>query len=235
MPNYSLNEFLSVTHRLCSGAARDIYGIPFIEKQAFPIDEVGSSVTLCKYNNCRKKTPLIRDKIGHGFMFDKDFASSFSRPISFIKKMSVCAAWATPDCTIDMQESEALAIGVVEKTRWLGRLGQEYGQTVFATVGWSRKELDDICFAGLRDGAIFVISTLGVKNNEAEKDFLRGYLAMRNRYPNSTIISVGQRIDGMDDDVCYVPYSDSFGYENFQQLRLFSWRNIPAGGEEYGK
>ena len=150
--------------------------------------------------------------------------------------MGHCAAWVTPDISIDMEATHAQAIGIIESVRWIGRLGQEMGQLVFPCVGWCRKELDDICFAGLRDGSIFFISTLGVNNELSRPNFLRGYKEMRKKFPNSKIVCVGKQIQGMDDDVIYIEYEDSFGYSSHLQYKLFTSINFKKKGDEnYGK
>ena len=57
--------------------------------------------------------------------------------------------------------------------------------------------------------------------------FLKGYYEMRKRFPKSQVICVGNKINGMDDDVCYVDYSQSFGNwdkkRNYWQPSLFNW------------
>lgn len=235
MPNYNLDDYLAVTHKL-SSAKRDIYGIPFIEKQDFPFEKIATDYTLVKYNNCVDKTKLLDRKIGYGFAYDSELIRCFTKPIKFLCRVGKCKAWVTPDSSIDMEASPAQALGIVEKTRFIGALGQEYGQTVFAAVGWSREELDDICFAGLRDGAIFFISTLGVNNNECRNNFLRGYHELRRRFPNSKIVCLSSKIDGMDDDIIHIEYEESFGYENHQQLKLINYFNKANDfGENHGK
>ena len=57
---------------------------------------------------------------------------------------------------------------------------------------------------------------------------------MRRRFPNTQIISVGDRLEGMDDDVCYVRYEDPFGSwdrrQDWWQPKLFNWdMSIPKG------
>lgn len=235
MPIYDLNTLEGITHKLSPSSKRDILGIPFIEIQEFPFDKINSEYTLIKYNNCNAKTALAEFKIGHGFMSDPWLWSYSKKPISFLKKIGRLAAWATPDFSIDMDASPAQVIGIVEQSRFIGRLGQEMGQTVFATVGWSRPELDYICFAGLRDGAIFFISTLGVKNEKCIPNFIRGYKVMRTLYPHSKIVCVGSKIEGMDDDVIHIDYEESFGYEPYQQLKLFTCISKRKENKIYGE
>ena len=111
---------------------------------------------------------------------------------------------------------------------------QTNGKSVIPTVGWVKPDTYDICFAGLRDGGVFLISTLGVNNSVCYPTFINGYHEMRNRFPNARIISVGDRLAGMDDDVCYVLYKESFGswdrHQDWWQPRLFNWdMTVPKG------
>jgi len=235
MPYYDLNTLLSINHRLSTQTKRDIFGIAYIEKQTFEFEKINSEYYLVKYNNCSEKTPFIQYKIGHGFMYDEWLRRYLNKPISFLKKMGHCKAWITPDISIDMNASKAQAIGIIENIRWIGRFGQEMGQIVFPSVGWSREELDDICFAGLRDGSIFFISTLGVNNSQCITNFFRGYKEMRKRFPNSKIVCLGKQIEGMDNDIIYVDYDESFGYSSNLQFKLFTSLEELKGEINYGK
>ena len=98
----------------------------------------------------------------------------------------------------------------------------------------AREELDYICFAGLRDGSTFFISTLGVKNDICSKNFIRGYKKMRSLFPNSKIVNVGGKISGMDDDIIFIPYEESFGHQPYQQLKLFNLNKINEGRQLNG-
>ncbi len=118
--------------------------------------------------------------------------------------------------------------------RWSGAFMQTHGKMVVPTVGWVKPDTYDICFSGLRDGGVFLISTLGVNNSICYPYFIDGYREMRRRFPSTQIISVGDRLEGMDDDVCYVRYEDSFGswdrHQDWWQPKLFNWdMSIPKG------
>ena len=115
----------------------------------------------------------------------------------------------------------------IAKSRWFGRYLQSYGIKVYPTVGWVDEDTYNICFAGLRDGSIFFISTLGVNNEQCKPLFLKGLQKLRTRFPNSKQICVGQKIEGIPDDVCVIPYENTFGgkmqLSQRNQIRLFNW------------
>lgn len=131
------------------------------------------------------------------------------------------------DFSMHSEMQKAQIIDATFKNRWSGAYLQSLGRLVIATVGWVDEDTYDICFAGLEDGAIFIISTLGVSNNDCSEGFLKGFFEMRKRFPNSKIICVGKKLKGMPVDVCYIDYKESFGRNNvnseFWQPRLFNW------------
>ena len=112
---------------------------------------------------------------------------------------------------------------------------QSFGRKVIATVGWVKPDTYNICFAGLRNGSTFIISTLGVNNRICKPIFLEGYCYLRENFPDSKLICVGDKIIGMDSDVCYIPYDQSFGnwerYPGFWQQKLFNWDETAIGGD----
>lgn len=73
-------------------------------------------------------------------------------------------------------------------------------------------------------------SSLGVCNVFSQYDFLKGYHEMRKRFPSSQIICIGNKIEGMDEDVCYIKYRQSFGnwdrYRNYWQPSMFNWNEM---------
>jgi len=116
------------------------------------------------------------------------------------------------------------------KNRWSGVWQQTNGiSKVAVTVGWVFKDTYDICFAGIEDGTLLIISTLGVCNTFSKEVFLAGYQEMRKRFPSSQVICLGNRFDEMDADVCFVKYKNSFGnwdkYQNYWQPSFINWDN----------
>ncbi len=77
------------------------------------------------------------------------------------------------------------------------------------------------------DGSTFFISSLGVNNDECRTEFLNGLSELRKRFPNSKQVCVGSKIHGMPDDICIVPYDESFGSQNkgdvAYQEKLLNW------------
>ena len=126
-----------------------------------------------------------------------------------------------------MAVSNIFGCEVTYDNRWSGAFMQAHGKAVTPTVGWVTLDTYDICFSGLQGGGVFIISTLGVNNMNCRSDFIKGYHEMRSRFPDTQIISVGDRITGMDDDVCYIKYEESFGSwdqkQNYWQPSIINW------------
>ena len=117
----------------------------------------------------------------------------------------------------------------VYMSRWLGKTWQNYGCTVYPTIGWALPDTYDIVFGGVERGSIVIISTLGCQNNEDV--FLDGFFEMKKRIDPPLIIVYGDMIEGMSGRFVNYKYSDAFFKEN-RQLRIegltqvFEWEVV---------
>jgi hypothetical protein len=154
------------------------------------------------------------------------------RSINFINYYAV----TTMDFSMDSRMEFKEILSATYDNRWSGAFIQSNGKKVIPTVGWVNNYYD-ISFAGLRDGGVFIISTLGVNNEISHKEFIDGYKELRRRFPNTKLICVGDKVCGMDDDICYIKYEESFGTwdkkQDWWQPKLINWDNsIAIGGEK---
>ena len=227
MPNYSIKDYIKLMRPLPDSVERGKYGIPFIEKEEIDIDRIQNGIELINIHNLSKKDKHPERKIVHSFHYDKDLRREYDNPYNFLEKVAKYYAVASFDFSMHKGMSMAQIIESTFANRWMGAFLQTNGFKTIACVGWVTIDTYDICFEGLRDGAVFIISTLGVNNDLCLKDFIDGYRELRRRFPNSIIICVGDRVNGMDDDVCYISYRQSFGnrdkYQDYWQPRLFNW------------
>lgn len=236
MPVYCNKEYVKVMRPLPSFIKRDIYDIPFIEKDEVDITNLNNGKWLISMKNLSKNDRYGNRKIVQSFSYDDLLRREYNSMYKYLGKISHYSVVTSFDFTMD---SKMDFHGVYDATycnRWSGAFMQSHGKKVLPTVGWVGKEYDDICFAGLRDGSVFVISTLGVKNELSYNEYLRGYHEMRNRFPKSQIICVGNALEEMDKDVCVIPYKDSFGYWDrkspYWQRKLFNWDGSIVDFEE---
>lgn len=160
-------------------------------------------------------------------MYDKVLFKLFNDPIKMLTTASEYYACSTYDFSMDSKMELTKIIESTFNNRWSGMWLQSNGiKNIAVTVGWVNSQTYDICFSGIYDGTLLIISTLGACFGESKNEFLKGYYEMRKRFPHSQIICVGNKIAGMD-DICYVSYKESFGnydkYNDCYQTKLFNW------------
>ena len=234
MPVYSNKEFIRIMRPLPKYVKRDLYGIPIIEPTDIDISAINNGLWLINMKNVSARDKCPGRKIVHSFCYDDVLRSAYNNPYAYLSRVAPYYAVASFDFTMDEKMDFKQILDAVYDNRWIGAFMQANGKLVIPTVGWVNKDTYDLCFAGLRDGGVFIISTLGVNNNDCREGFLDGYNEMRRRFPKTKIISVGNRIEGMDDDICYVTYEESFGssdrHQDMLQPKLFNWdMSIPKG------
>lgn len=227
MPVYSNREFVNIVHPQPDNWDKDILDIPFIEKEELNFLDMGSKLFLINPNNVSKKDADKERKIVHSFVSDEILEREYRNPMKFIEKISGYYGATSLDFSMSSGMSRWSIIQAVGKNRWLGRYLQSYGIKVYPTVGWVDEDTYDICFAGLRDGSTFFISTIGANNESCRSIFLKGFFELRRRFPNSRQICVGMKVEGISDDVCMIPYDESFGgkqqLSQRNQIRLCNW------------
>ena len=234
MPIYKNKDYIQIMRPLPDYVERDIYGIPVIEAVPIDISSMNNGLWLINMKNISAKDKHADKKIVHSLCFDNTLRSAYNNPITFLSRVAPYYAVSSFDFSMDKKMDFKQILDATYDNRWIGAFIQTNGKLVIPTVGWTTPDTYDICFAGLRDGGVFIISTLGVNNRICQPDFLAGYHEMRCRFPNTKIISVGARIDGMDNDVCYIKYEDSFGSwdrrNDYWQPQLLNWdMSIPEG------
>ena len=227
IPIYRNKDYIKIMRPLPGYIQRDIWDIPCIEAQSIDISKLNNGQWLINMKNvsCNDKNP--DKKIVHSFNYDNVLYRSFNNPIKYLERVAKYYAVSSFDFSMDDKMDFIPILNAIYNNRWSGAFMQAHGKLVIPTVGWLTSETYDICFAGLRDGGVFIISTLGANNMESHSMFLDGYYELRKRFPSTAVICVGQRLDGMDDDVCYVSYKESFGnwdkYHDYWQPKIFNW------------
>ena len=177
--------------------------------------------------NLSTKDKNANRKIVHAFCYDDVLRRAYNDPMKFLARAAPYYAVSSFDFSMDSKMDFKSILDATYDNRWSGAFMQTHGKLVIPTVGWTNSDTYDICFSGLRDGGVFIISTLGTNNTVSYREFILGYSEMRKRFPNTQIICVGDRLEGMDDDVCYVLYEESFGTwdkrQNYWQPKLINW------------
>lgn len=234
MPTYKNKEYIRIMRPLPKYVERDIYSIPVIEAIPIDISEMNNGLWLINMKNLSPKDKLSDRKIVHSFCYDDTLRRAYSDPVKYLARAAPYFAVSSFDFSMDEKMDFKQILEATYDNRWTGAFMQANGKLVIPTVGWVKSDTYDICFAGLRDGGVFIISTLGVNNHICNSVFFDGYQEMRIRFPNTKIICVGDRLEGMDDDICYIKYEDSFGswnrHQDFWQPKFINWdMSIPKG------
>lgn len=151
------------------------------------------------------------------FLDDKKLLSYWNAPLKKIALFTTCLAVATPDFSVyptmnpnDIQHN-------VYMNRWLGVTWQNYGVTVFPTVGWASENTYDVCFSAIEEGTPVVISTLGCQKHQ--QVFLKGFREMKKRIHPPIIVVFGNMIKGMTGTFINFSYADSFS-QKYTQLKF---------------
>lgn len=227
MPIYPNKTYIDLMRPLPSFVKRDIYDIPFIESEPINISPMNNGLWLINMKNVSPKDKHPERKIVHSFCYDDTLRRAYKDPIKYLGRVSKYYAVSSFDFSMDVNMDFKQILSAVYDNRWSGAYMQSHGKLVIPTVGWLAKDTFDLCFAGLRDKGVFLISTLGANNPESTSIFLDGYHEMRTRFPNTKIICVGDPVLGMDSDVCFVLYEESFGswdrHHNYWQPKLINW------------
>ena len=211
MPIYNTNDYIRLMRPLPQSVERDVFGIPYVDADDINIDGINYSHWLINMNNARADDKNADKKIVHSFCYDKHLLRAYNNPINYLHRVSRYYAVATFDFSMHKGMDFRHILAAIYDNRWIGAFMQTHGKKVIPTVGWVHPDENNICFAGLRNGGTFMISTLGVNNSISRSEFITGYNLLRERFPDSQLICLGNKIDGMDSDVCFVSYADSFG------------------------
>ncbi len=227
MPIYDNETYIRVVRPEAESWEKDILGIPFIEKEELPISMMRNGLFLVNPNNVSAVDKDKQRKIVHSFLFDDHLEKIYRSPMKFIERISGYYGATSLDFSMHPQMSEWSIIQAVGKSRWFERFLQSYAIKVYPIVGWIDESTYDICFAGLRDGSTFFISSLSVNNDKCRPLFLKGLYELRRRFPHSRQICIGQRVEGIPDDICMIPYEETFGGKaqlmKRNQMHLLNW------------
>ncbi len=228
MSLYGVREYVKIMRPIPDSWPKDIYGIPFVKKSRIDISELNNGKWLIGLQNAKSNDRNCENKIVHCFRYDRDLARFYNDPYRFVESCSKYYAASTLDFSMHPGMQESQIINSTFKNRWSGFWLQSNGyENVIVTVGWVDDKSYDICFAGIENGSLLIISTLGVKNEKCRLGFMDGYEELRRRFPDSQIICVGERLPGMADDICYVHYEESFGTldkrNGWWQPAFFNW------------
>jgi len=193
----------------------DSNSFPIINKEEF-IESDWCNIKAIGLQNISSKK-IYKDCILLMFNYDYRLCSLWNNPLKKVGLFQSFYAVATPDYSVYPQMNINDIRHNVYMSRWLGKTWQNYGCTVYPTIGWALPDTYDIVFGGVEEGSIVVISTLGCQNNK--EIFLPGFNEMKKRIKPSLIIVFGDMIDGMTGRFVNFKYIDAFSKKS-TQMRL---------------
>ena len=236
MPIYNTEDYVKLMRPLPKDWPKDIEGIPFVKKSTIDISNMDNGKWLINLSNTYSGDKNAYRKIVHCFKENNDLDRFYNKPYMLLEKVCKYYATSTLDFGMHPGMERAQIIEATFKNRWSGAWQQMNGhERVAVTVGWVFEDTYDICFAGIQDGTLLIISTLGVCNELSREIFLNGYREMRKRFPHSQILCMGNKLPEMNNDVCYIDYKHSFGnwdkYRDYWQPALFNWDGKEANND----
>lgn len=101
----------------------------------------------------------------HFYVDDYQFERIWNDPIKYINVLREYDCVLTPDFSLYMDMPMSMKIWNVFRSRLIGQMMQDEGLTVIPSVSWAEKATFDFCFAGLPEGGVMSISTVGVKQD----------------------------------------------------------------------
>lgn len=166
-----------------------------------------------KYNNS--------DKLVLPFNYDKDIIKYWNDPMKYIPVLQTTLAIGTPDYSAYVNMNPNEIRHNVYMNRWLGCLWQEYGINALPTIPWALPDTYDVCFGGIEEGGIVIISTMGC--TEHSDVFYDGFYEMKKRIKPSLIIVYGDMLPEMYGRFVNYKYRDAFNNNSqaYKQLSLF--------------
>ena len=180
------------------------WGIPVIRKQTIDLTQ---PVGLIACTDTRPNDTKNNARGIHHFVDDARFEDVYRHPERKLPKYSQYRFVLTPDYSLFPEMPLWRQIESVGKSRWCGAYWQEHGLTVVPTMGWGLAPTFDFCFAGVEEGSVVAVSTLGCRTGRTR--FLRGYDAMLERVRPEAVICLGKPVPGMRGELVEVDYLGS--------------------------
>ena len=216
-------EKFVVVRPIIGSCEYDIFDMPIIRKES-AADLDWENISAIGIQNASTKT-ASKQKIVLMFVYDKRLIPLWNNPLKKVGLFHSFAAIATPDFSIYPAMNVNEIQHNVYMSRWLGVTWQNYGCTVFPTVGWALPNTYDICFSGIEKGSIVVISTIGCQSHK--KEFLDGFKAMKTRINPPLIVVYGDMIEGMTGTFIHFRYKDTHCVnKDYEQIKIDGISNL---------
>lgn len=172
-----------------------------------------------------KEVDNPEDYIAHFYYDDYKFMSAWREPDKYIERLRKFKAVVCPDFSSYTDFPIVLQILGAYRRNWCGAYWQYMGIDVIPDVQWGNEETYKWCFEGIPKNATVAISSLGVAgqdewNGKDDTLFKQGFDAMMNALDPSTILWYGDKVEGCEGNIIYIPsyYAEKREYLN-QKLK----------------
>ena len=166
------------------------YQMPIIQKEI--VETPANSPIGFNYVLSTKET----DRAVHMFLDDYQIERLWGNPENYVERLMEFYCVFTPDFSLYSDMPIAMQIWNTYRSRLVGQIMQDYGITVIPTVSWGLPETFEFCFDGIEEGSICVVSTIGVKRDEAATQMWReGMDEMIKRIKPSAIWCYGGQVE----------------------------------------
>lgn len=172
------------------------WGIPDLPHGDFIPD------SLVAYNSVRGISaykPVSDMAAVHFFLDDYRFETMWSKPQRGLERVKRVGASLTPDFSLWRDMPQAVQIFQVYRARWCGMWMWQHGVHVIPTISWSTPDSYNFAFAGVAQGSVVAVSTVGIKGADVSL-FRQGLDTMIQRIEPSAVLVYGR---SLGEDIAY--------------------------------
>lgn len=184
-------------------ACNNWYGIP----DMYATETVGDKMLrFMDWKECDNPAEYI----AHFYYDDYKFISAWREPEKYLDRLRQFKAVVSPDFSLYTDFPRALQILSCYRRQWCGAYWQYMGIDVIPDVVWGDEESFKFCFEGIPKHSTVAVSSVGVKNdvewNNKDGDmFKAGFDEMMKRLEPTTVLWYGDKIDGCEGNIIYIP------------------------------
>lgn len=143
------------------------------------------------------------------FIDDYQFERVWNDPDKYIDILAEYECILSPDFSLYMDMPMPMKIWNIYRSRFIGAFYQAHGIKVIPTISWAEKETFDFCFAGIPEGSIVAVSTIGVKEqDDAFQVWKDGMQAMIETIKPTSILVYGGKLEFDYGDINVVYYDN---------------------------
>lgn len=232
--NKGISEYdkFKVIRPLNESIRLDKFNMPIMDKVELSSLDLGHAIPT-NLKNLSHKTNNEK-RLVFPFNYDKVLKKYWDDPLKYIPLFQTVMGIGTPDYSLYSNMNPNEIRHNVYQNRWLGCTWKSYGINAIPTIGWAFSDTYDICFSGVEQGGVVMISTVGCKLNV--EVFLNGYRELQARINPSLVIVYGDMIQGMTGTFVNYKMTDCFNNVNSiaKEDTLFDISPIFKIEEAYG-